>query len=145
MKKTLQIVLAAAFFAGCASTSVNSKSTSKISNEFMQNQLFEINKIVVNGKTFDPKNAEENPNISFENNKFYGYAGCNRFFGSYQSNENTLEIQGDRVASTQMLCHPLEVMEFENAFLSNFKGSFTISNKNGKLILNNGEMEIFFK
>ncbi|EAL5455729.1 META domain-containing protein, partial [Campylobacter coli] len=58
MKKTLQIVLAAAFFAGCASTSVNSKSTSKISNEFMQNQLFEIDKIVVNGKTFDPKNAE---------------------------------------------------------------------------------------
>ncbi|EHY1140026.1 META domain-containing protein, partial [Campylobacter coli] len=56
-----------------------------------------------------------------------------------------LEIQGDRVASTQMLCHPLDVMEFENAFLSNFKGSFTISNKNGKLILNNGEMEIFFK
>ncbi|EAL5459472.1 META domain-containing protein, partial [Campylobacter coli] len=53
MKKTLQIVLAAAFFAGCASTSVNSKSTSKISNEFMQNQLFEIDKIVVNGKTFD--------------------------------------------------------------------------------------------
>lgn len=87
----------------------------------MQNQLFEIDKIVVNGKTFDPKNVEENPNISFENNKFYGYAGCNRFFGSYQSNENTLEIQGDRVASTQMLCHPLDVMGVKMLFFQILK------------------------
>ncbi len=79
MKKTLQIALAATFFAGCASTSVTS-STSKGNNELVQNQLFKIEKIIVNGKTFDPKNAEESPNISFENNKFYGYSGCNRFF-----------------------------------------------------------------
>ncbi|EIV9042357.1 META domain-containing protein, partial [Campylobacter jejuni] len=54
MKKTLQIALAATFFAGCASTSVTS-STSKGNNELVQNQLFKIEKIIVNGKTFDPK------------------------------------------------------------------------------------------
>ncbi|EAH5844828.1 META domain-containing protein, partial [Campylobacter jejuni] len=112
MKKTLQIALAATFFAGCASTSVTS-STSKGNNELVQNQLFKIEKIIVNGKTFDPKNAEESPNISFENNKFYGYSGCNRFFGSYQTKADTLQIEGDRVASTQMLCHPMDVMDFE--------------------------------
>ncbi len=143
MKKTLQIALAAAFFAGCASTSVSSNS--KANNELAQNQLFTIEKIIVKGKTFDPKNAQEAPNISFDKDKFYGNAGCNRFFGSYQSNGDTLQIEGDRVASTQMLCHPMDVMEFENSFLSNFRGTFKISNENGKLILNNGEMKIFFK
>lgn len=142
MKKTLQIALAAAFFAGCASTSVSSNSKN---NGLTQNQLFTIEKIVVKGKTFDPKNAQEAPNISFDKDKFYGNAGCNRFFGSYQSNGNTLQIEGDRVASTQMLCHPSDVMDFENSFLSNFKGIFKISNENGKLVLNNGEMKIFFK
>ncbi|TKX30677.1 META domain-containing protein [Campylobacter estrildidarum] len=145
MKKTLQIVLATAFFAGCASTSVSSNSTSDIQGKFMQNQLLKIEKIVVNGKTFDPRNAEETPNISFDKDKFYGYAGCNRFFGSYKNNGNTLKIEGDRAASTQMLCHPLDVMDFENSFLSNFNGTFKISNENGKLILNNGKMKIFFK
>ncbi|EAH7629971.1 META domain-containing protein [Campylobacter jejuni] len=144
MKKTLQIALAAAFFTGCASTSVTS-STSKGNNELVQNQLFKIEKIIVNGKTFDPKNAEESPNISFENNKFYGYSGCNRFFGSYQTKADTLQIEGDRVASTQMLCHPMDVMDFENSFLSNFKGTFKISNENGKLVLSNDEMKVFFK
>ena len=37
------------------------------------------------------------------------------------------------------------VMDFENSFLSNFKGIFKISNENGKLVLSNDEMKIFFK
>ncbi|EAH7878795.1 META domain-containing protein, partial [Campylobacter jejuni] len=69
----------------------------------------------------------------------------NRFFGSYQTKVDTLQIEGDRVASTQMLCHPMDVMDFENSFLSNFKGIFKISNENGKLVLSNDEMKIFFK
>ncbi|EJX1621824.1 META domain-containing protein, partial [Campylobacter jejuni] len=63
MKKTLKIALAAAFFTGCASTSVT-PSASKGNNELVQNQLFKIEKIIVNGKTYNPKNAEESPNIS---------------------------------------------------------------------------------
>ncbi|TKX31169.1 META domain-containing protein [Campylobacter aviculae] len=145
MKKTLKIALATAFFAGCASTSVTSDSTSNAQNKLMQNQLLKIEKIVVNGKTFDPKNAEETPNISFDKDKFYGYAGCNRFFGSYTNNGNAIKINGDRAASTQMLCHPLDVMDFENSFLSNFNGTFKISNEDGKLVLNNGKVKIFFK
>ncbi|EAK3848123.1 META domain-containing protein, partial [Campylobacter jejuni] len=35
--------------------------------------------------------------------------------------------------------------DFENSFLSNFKGIFKISNENGKLVLSNDEMKIFFK
>ncbi len=42
-------------------------------------------------------------------------------FGSYQTKADTLQIEGDRVASTQMLCHPMDVMDFENSFLSNSK------------------------
>ncbi|MBK1974104.1 META domain-containing protein, partial [Campylobacter sp. TTU-622] len=112
-----------------------------------QNAILKIEKIVVNDKTFIPKNTEEDPNISFDNNKFYGYSGCNRFFGAYQSDGKILTVEGDRVASTQMYCHPQEVMDFENTFLSNFKGKFKILNENGKLNLSNenGSMKIFFK
>ncbi|MBZ7973681.1 META domain-containing protein, partial [Campylobacter molothri] len=77
--------------------------------------------------------------------KFYGYSGCNRFFGSYVNNGDSIKINGAGAASTQMLCHPMDVMNFENSFLSNFNGTFKISNENGKLILNNGKMKIFFK
>ncbi|MBZ7943056.1 META domain-containing protein [Campylobacter sp. RM13744] len=143
MKKTLQMTLAAACFAGCASTSVSSSANTQ--NKLVQNQQLKIERIVVDGKTFDPKNAEEIPNISFDKDKFYGYSGCNRFFGSYVNNGDSIKINGAGAASTQMLCHPMDVMNFENSFLSNFNGTFKISNENGKLILNNGKMKIFFK
>lgn len=144
MNKMFQIALSAAFLAAC-STSTSLISSSKSDKELTQNHLFKIEKIIVNGKTYDPKNAQEIPNITFEDNKFYGYAGCNRFFGSYQSSGDILQIEGDRVASTQMLCHPLDVMDFENSFLSNFKGIFQISDENGKFVLSNDEMKIFLQ
>ncbi|MBM0637374.1 META domain-containing protein [Campylobacter sp. VicNov18] len=145
MKKMFQIALSAVFLAACSNSSTSLILNSKSDKELTQNHLFKIEKIIVNGKTYDPKNAEESPNITFENNKFYGYAGCNRFFGSYQNSGDILQIEGDRVASTQMLCHPLDVMDFENSFLSNFKGTFQISDENGKLVLSNDEMKIFFQ
>ncbi|QOW63249.1 META domain-containing protein [Campylobacter hepaticus] len=144
MKRMFQIALGLVFFAGCSSTSILS-SNSKSNIELTQNRLFKIEKIILNGKTYDPKNAEESPNISFENNKFYGYAGCNRFFGSYQSANDILQIEGERVASTQMLCHPLDVMDFENSFLSNFKGTFKIFNEDGNIVLSNDSIKIFLK
>lgn len=144
MKKTLQLALITSFIAGCAANSTKEQASS-MALSFSENQALKIDKIIVDGKTYSPKNAEESPNISFEKNKFYGYSGCNRFFGSYQSDGKNLQIEGDRVASTQMFCHPLDVMEFENSFLSNFKGSFKIINNNGKLIFKNDTMEIIFQ
>lgn len=147
MKKTFQLALAAVLFAGCASSKISTKENNMSVENLPQNTILKIEKIVVNGKTFSPKNTEEDPNISFDNNKFYGYSGCNRFFGAYQSDGKVLTVEGDRVASTQMYCHPQDVMDFENTFLSNFKGKFKISNENGKFILinDNGVMKIFFK
>ena len=146
MKKTLQLTLIATFFAACANnTSINSNPVAKTSTGISQNKLFQIDKIIIKGKTFNPKNTEEIPNISFDKDKFYGYSGCNRFFGAYQSSADILQIEADRAASTQMLCHPLDVMEFENAFLSNFKGKFKISYDKEKLVLSSDEMTILFK
>ncbi|MFQ6341937.1 META domain-containing protein [Campylobacter sp. VTCC 70190] len=141
MKKILQIALAAAFFAGCASNSVNSNSTKSV--ELTQNQPLQIEKIIVKGKMLEAKNAEEIPNISFDKNKFYGYAGCNRFFGSYQNSGTSLQFEG--AASTQMLCHPLDVMDFENSLLSNLKGEFKMTKEDNKLILSSENMTIYFK
>ncbi len=46
------------------------------------------------------------------------------FFGSYQTKADTLQIEGDRVASTQMLCHPMDVMDFEKFFPFKFQRNF---------------------
>ncbi|EFM2942741.1 META domain-containing protein, partial [Campylobacter upsaliensis] len=54
-----------------------------------------------------------------------------------------MNMQIDGAASTQMLCHPQSVMEFESAFLMNFKGDFKIVNEGSKIILE-GDLAKFY-
>ena len=142
MKKIINLALSLAFFTACSSNVATNENPKK-DFKFSKNELLKIEKIIVNDKSFEPKDAEEIPNISFDESKFYGYSGCNRFFGSYENGDNALKI--GEAASTQMLCHPQSVMEFENAFLMNFKGEFKILNENDKLVLSNDIMKIYFK
>lgn len=137
----LLIFIAIFIFAGCAS----STSKEKIVLSKFENKTYNIAKIVLDGDGLKLQSEQEAPNITFENDKFYGFSGCNRFFGTYKIDGNSLIIEGDRVASTQMLCHPIEIMDFENNFLSNLKGSFTINYEDDKLVLKNKKMQIYFK
>jgi len=141
MKKFLQI-LSLFIFIGCASTSKNI--TTKQNTQGLENQNFKIEKVIFEGKTYMNFNTQESPNISFEKNKFYGYTGCNRFFGTYENNGENLNISNDYLASTKMLCYPKEIMDFEYIFLTNLKGTFKII-KNKQIILENEEMQIFLK
>ncbi|TNH35126.1 META domain-containing protein [Campylobacter helveticus] len=145
MKKMGIALASLALFVGCASHNASSEVGGKdtIKPLALEGQNLKIEKIVVGGKSFNPENMEENPNISFEKNKFYGSAGCNRFFGNYKKDDMNLQIDG--AASTQMLCHPQSVMEFESTFLTNFNGNFKIINENDKIILESGETKIYLK
>ncbi|ARJ56337.1 META domain-containing protein [Campylobacter cuniculorum] len=131
------------FFTACSSNADEANGQENLI--LKENQILNIEKISINGKIYDAKSAESKPNINFGADKFYGYSGCNRFFGSYQKNSKSMSIEDQSVASTQMLCHPLEVMEFEHLFLTNLQGNFKISYENDKLILDNGTMKIFFE
>ena len=143
MKKFILAVFLSFVFFGCAKDSVK-KENIALNNGF-ENRSFTIYKVILNGKELDIKKLQENPNITFENNKFYGFSGCNRFFGVYSIKNGSLKIEGDRVASTQMLCHPLEIMDFENAFLSNFNGEFSVNYNSSNFVLENKIMQIYFK
>ncbi len=61
--------------------------------------------------------GEEKPFIYFESDgKFHGYAGCNRYFGTYFHNKKKIDL--DYTGATRRLCHD---MEMEDTFFSNFR------------------------
>ncbi|MBS4313059.1 META domain-containing protein [Campylobacter vulpis] len=144
MKKIGVALASLAFFVGCASHNGADKMEGEVMKTLsLEGQNLKIEKIVISGKSFNPENMEENPNISFDKDKFYGFAGCNRFFGNYEKKDMNIQIDG--AASTQMLCHPQSVMEFESVFLMNFKGNFKIINEDGKIILEGNAAKIYLK
>ncbi|EPN1531972.1 META domain-containing protein [Campylobacter upsaliensis] len=144
MKKFGVALASLAFFIGCAShNATNQTGGETMKTLSLEGQNLKIEKIVIGGKSFNPENMEENPNISFDKDKFYGFAGCNRFFGNYKKKDMNMQIDG--AASTQMLCHPQSVMEFESAFLMNFKGDFKIVNEGSKIILGGDLAKIYLK
>lgn len=57
-----------------------------------------------------------------------GYAGCNRFFGSYVATDSTLDI--GPLGATRMACAP-EVMDREMAFLKTIESAteYTLANR----------------
>lgn len=127
---------------GCA-THTNFAPPMEEKSSFLEGQNWKIEKIVLKGKELSIKTTEEVPNIHFEKDKFYGYAGCNRFFGNYQNNNDVVQVDG--AASTQMLCQPRVLMDFETALLTNFKGDFKLSNENGKIRLENQDLIIYLQ
>jgi heat shock protein HslJ len=62
-----------------------------------------------------------------------GSAGCNRYFGPYQSSGGTLKI--GPLASSRMLCEPPAVMDQELAFLAALEAATQYQFENGRLVL----------
>lgn len=145
MKKiyAFTLLFAMSVFTACSSNADEANNQENL--VLKENQILNIEKISVKGKIYDVKSAETKPNINFGADKIYGLAGCNRFFGTYQKNSKGISVEEGSIASTQMLCHPTDIMEFETMFFSNFKGDFELSYENDKLILENGTMKIFFE
>ena len=74
------------------------------------------------------------PNVQFtDTNTMFGFAGCNRFFGSYTVKGNELSIKPGGM--TMMACPD---MEFESKFMKAFSEMTSFSVKNDTLYLTDG-------
>lgn len=74
---------------------------------------------------------ERVPSVEFaDSNAMYGFSGCNRFFGKYTTEGNTIKIEPG--GSTMMACPNLQ---FEDQFMKVFAQmtSYSITNKELKL------------
>ncbi|MCW1360213.1 META domain-containing protein [Campylobacter sp. US33a] len=94
----------------------------------IENKTLSFVSIETNGKLYTPKEGGEIPSITFERDRFFGFAGCNRFFGGLGNlGDEGIEFKG--AAATKMMCEP-ESMKFEDKILTSLTGIFKIS-KNG--------------
>ncbi|MCV3381789.1 META domain-containing protein [Campylobacter sp. IFREMER_LSEM_CL2127] len=137
MKKIITLSIASlAVFSGC--------SVATLSVDDLQNKEFTISSYEANGKSYElPQNTKTS--ISFDNKdkRLFGTAGCNRFFGNYKDQGNSIKIE-DNLASTKMLCDQ-ESMKFEDNFLRYFNGEFKIINDDEGIILENKKMKVYLK
>ncbi|EAK0446643.1 META domain-containing protein [Campylobacter lari] len=137
MKKIITLSIASlAIFSGC--------SVANLSTGDLQNKEFTISSYEANGKNYElPQNSKAS--ISFDNKdkRLFGIAGCNRFFGGYKDQGNSIKIE-DNLASTKMLCDQ-ESMKFEDNFLRNFNGDFQIISDDDGIILENKKMKVYLK
>jgi heat shock protein HslJ len=90
----------------------------------------------INGDQLDTESFSGNlPSISFhpEENKITGFAGCNRYFGSYEISDDSLSI--GIIGATKMACNHLDL---EQKFLSAIgEQKFRWSIEDEKLVLRN--------
>lgn len=135
MKKHLCILACALAFVACKDG---------VAFEKLENKSLNIQKIIISGETLTPSSLQdENASITFSQKGYNGFAGCNRFFGSFSLNGDKI-IFADNGGATRMLCPP-EVMRFENALLTHLVGEFTLGKENDSFILHSNKAKIYLK
>lgn len=88
--------------------------TQPSSEEMMQITDTQWQLLTINNQEISPLKKDFVPFIAFEKDtKVYGYDGCNRFFGSYETSENSLELSP--LAGTKMFCE--DMMEIADQFM----------------------------
>lgn len=136
MKKYLLFLTAFAFLA------CGDKGNVAFAN--IENKHLNIEKLIIAGKNFIPSTLQdENASITFTQSSYNGFAGCNRFFGSFSVKGDKISF-ADNGGATRMMCPP-EVMRFENALLTHLRGEFTLSKENNSYILKSNEIKIYLK
>ena len=81
--------------------------------------------IEVDGAFMRVPEQAEGVSLQINNNQISGVAGCNNFMLPYNTS-NRQQITIHEGASTRKMCHPEEVMRFEDAFLRLLQGTFMI-------------------
>lgn len=75
--------------------------------------------------------------VQFETDgKLGGYAGCNRFFGSFELSDNAIHIES--IGITRMACAS-QVMSFEISFIEALQSATTVARANNRIALRNDQ------
>lgn len=136
MKGYFFICVATLLFYACDGNQAKSNATS------LQNKHFVIKKLEFAGKTLTPSSfQDENSSISFENDSYNGFAGCNNFFGSLGLNGGKVSFLNNG-GSTKMMCLP-QIMAFEDILLGNLQGEFELYEQNDNFILRSNQLTIY--
>ena len=88
------------------------------------------------------KDTEVTAKFDSTEGKIGGTAGCNRYFGGYETNKTELTIIPP-IGSTMMYCEGL--MDQEQEFLKILEGTESYQVKDGKLQITSGNKLLIFK
>ncbi|MFZ5430909.1 MAG: META domain-containing protein [Bacteroidota bacterium] len=124
--------------AGCKPTRNLSRD---IGQQPPDNGRFEL--VLINHLKIETADGQEQVSVRFsrEERQISGYAGCNRFFGSYAIKSDTLIIGG--LASTKMACRDMQI---EDRLLSSLNNSlFKLQLIDDTLILTNPSDTLTFR
>lgn len=119
MKKFIYTMFAFFMLVGC----------SKQDNTFVGNEYRLIN---------TPNNAEITLGFDGKDNRFFGVAAINRYFGTYKTDANNLYFG---TAGSTMMAGPQDLMEAERAYLSLLSSIKTFRFEGKKLILTTDKNE----
>ena len=135
MKKSLVVAFVALALCACKDDGA------KISPQSLQNQAFLIEKLDIGGKITAPPAQDEQPSLSFESDRYNGFAACNSFFGTFAIKNDKIRLNAD-IGATKMMCPP-EVMGFEDDLLANLYGEFALEMGDRGFILKSNKMKIY--
>lgn len=89
-----------------------------------------------------PAQAED-VSIQINTNQISGIAGCNNFMSPYTLSTNKQQITINEGVSTKKMCHPQEVMRFEDSFLRLLNGTFMIEKNFQGIVLVRDNVKIY--
>lgn len=118
MKKVLLILALSGFIISCSANKPMETGSDSVSIEVIQKEFtgttWKLSKYLSDEKLKDVT-ATSKADLKFEDEKFYGDASVNRYFGSYTLNNNELNM--GKIGSTMMM-GPEDAMQQEYAFTS---------------------------
>lgn len=135
MKKLILLASAAVMAAFLACAKKENLSTSELLE-----QNLSVQKIILEGKEILAMDAESF--IGFEKGGYFGFVGCNRFFGGLEYKQSELVFKEG--GATKMLCPP-EFSELEDALLPHLKGAFVLEKSNDGFVLKNANLSLYLK
>lgn len=126
------IIMAAFIFAAALFTMCKENGTIPVESNW------EVQYLNVNGEQIEVPEDHKATIAFLKDYKIAGETGCNRFFGNYNAEGNTLKL--DNIGCTRMMCPH---MQFESAYLNILneaaefsigEDSMTIRDKSGNLV-----------
>ncbi len=141
MKKTLFIaVLSLLFIGGCqtdnqTNDTIKNKMTNTDNHQLTETQwqLIQFDQQTI--KKTDPQTELPYFTLQEKDNRVFGLAGCNRFFGSYKQTKNQLSFS--QFGMTMMACYDLPIAEHQ--FIQALEQTDNYAIKGNRLTIKQGD------